>query len=400
MEKSKIFIASSGRTLVLAEKLRDELHTDFCEATLWSDVGKSRPGATIVEMLENAAVEHDFAVIILARDDVVSKDASDAGVRKARDNCVFEAGLFMAALGRERCFLANSVEQRDLPSDLSGVISIPFKEPANLASRDASAQAIRTVSAVLKDAVQRLGRAPARRHASLLSVDEVFSRERPQSEGGDLREGQIVVCDVQPMTRPDLAIRIRHNLDHGVSYLYFLHGSEDTVEKVLQLLQVALVTDPATEDILDFRHRTETVLKEKTRVLDELERICEMRSLRISFLPEEPTTRFRIHNASDRELARLYMKFRGQWYVPWEEGSEAVKVWQQLPRYFAPATEKCLFVRLKEGIDLEESEKRLVENAVNRALARYFPGIEDEVKRLCYGSTLPTADGRSRRAKA
>ena len=399
MEKFRIFIASSGRTLVLAEKLRDELHTEFCEATLWSDAGKSRPGATIVEMLENAALEHDFAVIILARDDVVSQDASDASKRKARDNCVFEAGLFMAALGRERCFLANSVEQRDLPSDLSGVISIPFEEPASLQSREACTQAIRGVSAVLKDAVQRLGRSPARRHASLLSIDEVFSRERPQSEGGDLREGQIVVCDVQPMTRPDLAIRIRHNLDHGVSYLYFLHGSDDTVEKVFQVLQIVLVADPETEDVLDFRRRTDIVRNEKTRVLDELKRVCELRSLQISFLPEEPATRFRIHNASDRELARLYMKFRGQWYVPWEEGGEAVKVWQQLPRYFAPSAEKCLFLKLKEGIDLEESERNLVENAVNRALARYFPGIEDEVRQLCYGRTPPAAGGGSRHAK-
>jgi hypothetical protein len=34
MDKSRIFIASSGRTLVLAEKLRDELSTGFCEVRL------------------------------------------------------------------------------------------------------------------------------------------------------------------------------------------------------------------------------------------------------------------------------------------------------------------------------------------------------------------------------
>jgi len=66
-------------------------------------------------------------------------------------------------LARSRCFLANSVEQRDLPSDLSGVISIPVEEPADLASRKACAQSIRGVSAILKDTVQRMGRSPARR---------------------------------------------------------------------------------------------------------------------------------------------------------------------------------------------------------------------------------------------
>ena len=47
MDKSKIFIASSSRTLLLGEKLRDELQTDYCEAIVWSEVGRSQPGATI-----------------------------------------------------------------------------------------------------------------------------------------------------------------------------------------------------------------------------------------------------------------------------------------------------------------------------------------------------------------
>ena len=131
MYKSKIFIASSGRTLVLAEILRDELASEFCQATVWSEEGKLQPGSTIIEMLEGAAKQYDFAVIILARDDVLTSGAGE--VLKARDNCVFEAGHFMSAIGRKRCFLVNSVEQSDLPSDLGGVNSIRFKEPSNLA---------------------------------------------------------------------------------------------------------------------------------------------------------------------------------------------------------------------------------------------------------------------------
>src|SRR5512140_2693377 len=116
MDRSRIFIASSGRTLLLAEKLRDALQSDFCDATLWTQEGQSEPSAVIIEMLEKATRRYDFAVVILSRDDVMTKETGDR--LKARDNCIFEAGLFMAALGRERCFLVNSVEQRDLPSDL------------------------------------------------------------------------------------------------------------------------------------------------------------------------------------------------------------------------------------------------------------------------------------------
>jgi predicted nucleotide-binding protein len=107
-----------------------------------------------MEMLEGAAEQFDFAVVILAKDDVMTGGKGET--LKARDNCVFEAGLFMAAIGRKRCFLVNSVSQSDLPSDLNGIISIPFEEPANLSDRLACAQVIARVAANLNDIVQRL----------------------------------------------------------------------------------------------------------------------------------------------------------------------------------------------------------------------------------------------------
>jgi predicted nucleotide-binding protein len=139
MDKSRIFIASSSRTLVLAEKLRDALRTEFCEAVLWSDEGRLEAGSTIIEMLERSAERYDFAIIILCKDDIITSGSRET--LKARDNCVFEAGLFKSAIGCKRCFLVNSVDQRDLPSDLGGIISIPFKEPPSLLDRTACEQA-------------------------------------------------------------------------------------------------------------------------------------------------------------------------------------------------------------------------------------------------------------------
>ena len=284
MEKSRIFIASSGRTLVLAEKLRDELQTEYCEATLWTEEGKDQTSATIIEILEKATAKYDFAVIVLAKDDVLVREAGDT--LKARDNCVFEAGLFMSAIGRERCFLVNSVEQRNLPSDLGGIISIPFKEPANLADRDACARAIGSVSAVLKDSVQRAGRSVFHERLPLLSIDEVFQRERPHSDGGDLCEGQVVVCDLQPMAGPERAVQVRRNLDSGTSYHYFLYHSEDAIEKTCQSLQVVLMGgNGGTEKATDFNTRLNTISKERDHVLDNLRRICRTRSLVVSTFP-------------------------------------------------------------------------------------------------------------------
>lgn len=138
--------------------LREQLRTDYSEATLWSEEGRLQPSAAIIEMLEGAVEQYDFAVIILAKDDVVN--IATGKTLKARDNCVFEAGLFMSAIGRKRCFLVNSVVQSDLPSDLGGIISVPFEEPSNLTDRLACARAMESVAGELKTIVQRDGPSP------------------------------------------------------------------------------------------------------------------------------------------------------------------------------------------------------------------------------------------------
>ena len=39
---------------------------------MWSEEGRLQPGETIIEMLEGAAEQYDFAVVILAKDDVMT----------------------------------------------------------------------------------------------------------------------------------------------------------------------------------------------------------------------------------------------------------------------------------------------------------------------------------------
>jgi hypothetical protein len=378
MEKSRIFIASSGRTLTLAEKLRDNLQTEFCEARLWSQEGGCQPGATIIEMLENAADDFDFAVIILAKDDVLVRETDKT--LKARDNCVFEAGLFIAAIGRKRCFLVNSVAQSDLPSDLAGIISIPFEEPADLTDRFACGQAIAQVAAVLKDGVQREGRSAGHARVPLLSVRELFQRERPRSEGGDLREGALVVCDTQPMADVDLALQVRHNIDSGTSYHYFLYFADDTIDKVLLSLQVMLAAGAGAGQGAGFSERVSKIKNEKDRVLDDLRSLCLGRGLRVTLLADEPQFCFRVHNASDPDQARLYARYYERGFVLWAERKPAVSLWRALPKYLAETDR--IFIPMK-GFDLEGDKKSQFEHSLGRALSRYFPGIEGEVREIC-----------------
>ena len=97
MAKSKIFIASSGAALELARQLRAQLDPKTCEGKLWTEVSQQAAGQSILTMLKEAAREFDFAVIILTNDDVMVGNAGE--VPKARDNCVFEAGLFLGVIG-------------------------------------------------------------------------------------------------------------------------------------------------------------------------------------------------------------------------------------------------------------------------------------------------------------
>jgi Predicted nucleotide-binding protein containing TIR-like domain len=391
MEKSRVFIASSGRTLLLAEILGDELRTEFCEPRLWSKESRRQPSATIIEMLEGATTQCDFAVIVLAKDDVVTGGKGET--LKARDNCVFEAGLFMAAIGRRRCFLVNSVRQEDLPTDLSGIISIPFKEPADLEDRAACEEAVTVVASTLKNVMQKEGLFAYHGRLPLLSVEDLFRRERPLSDGGDLTEDQVVLVDNQPTVEIPRAEQIRRNIDSGVRYHCCFYFSDNTVEKVCQALQMIVwVAMPRVAGSSDWGARVATIKDNRERVLTELQDLCHNRKLRITLLLTEPTSLFRVHNASDPDRARSYLKRvdterRTVQFVLWAVGQEALRVWHALPRFLEEDRDDRLFIPLKFP-PFDDTKKRELDGMLTRSLSRYFPGMELEVKKICLGSTL------------
>jgi predicted nucleotide-binding protein len=174
MEKSRILISSGEKTLVLAERLRDTLRTDFSEASLWCDDGRSQTSIAMLEMLEDSAEQFDFAVVILAEDDVTVRGSGDA---LTRDTNAFEAGLVIATIGRDRCFLVNSVELSHLPSYLGGITSIPFEEPADLTDANECTKAIASIAEVLKDRIKQKGTAPYQVRVPTLSVAQLWQRE-------------------------------------------------------------------------------------------------------------------------------------------------------------------------------------------------------------------------------
>lgn len=118
--KPALFIASSSENLDLAAAMQESLE-HVAEVTVWNqDVFKlSRYN---IESLVDALEASDFGVFIFTPQDVVNI----RGVEKlaVRDNVLFELGLFIGKLGRDRCFIVlprGNGEDVHLPSDLLGI---------------------------------------------------------------------------------------------------------------------------------------------------------------------------------------------------------------------------------------------------------------------------------------
>jgi hypothetical protein len=114
----RVFIASSNESRVYAVALQANLG-GAVEATVWNQ-GVFGPGLSTLESLIEAAKSYDFAVLVLMPEDVLTKRR----VRKysPRDNVLFELGLFMGILGRERSLMVVPREPSlHLPNDLAGI---------------------------------------------------------------------------------------------------------------------------------------------------------------------------------------------------------------------------------------------------------------------------------------
>jgi hypothetical protein len=119
-----LFIGSSSEGLPIARALQAELY-EVCEPQLWSQGVFGPTGTTISSLLETAQ-NSDFAALILTPDDsVVIRDAT---ITVARDNVIFELGLFLGALGPQRVFVIQpDDEDLRLPTDLAGVTRLYYK---------------------------------------------------------------------------------------------------------------------------------------------------------------------------------------------------------------------------------------------------------------------------------
>lgn len=144
MALPKLFIGSSHANLRVAQVLANNLD-QVAEVTVWNE-GVFGMGYGFLETLVKKLEDYDFAAFVLAPDDVTT---SKEQTRPApRDNVLFESGLFMGVLGRDRVFLVyDQTEDIKIPSDLAGVTLATY-DGKRIDGKDASAAVREAVVAI------------------------------------------------------------------------------------------------------------------------------------------------------------------------------------------------------------------------------------------------------------
>jgi predicted nucleotide-binding protein len=151
-ERNEVFIVhgrDDKQALLLQKHLREKLGI---KAKMFEDFKEETGSNTIIELLEYIWKKARYAFIIATPDDcgvlheefdkslntllrgkvkVNAEEVSkllEALSTRARQNVVFEFGLFMGAFGRDKvcCLLQESTQER--PSDIDGVLYTPFSK--------------------------------------------------------------------------------------------------------------------------------------------------------------------------------------------------------------------------------------------------------------------------------
>jgi Predicted nucleotide-binding protein containing TIR-like domain/Histidine-specific methyltransferase, SAM-dependent len=121
----KIFIGSSRENERLAVTLQGLLNPHM-SAIVWSQTVFLANYGNLDNLIK-ATGEFDFACFLGAPEDTVISRGSTQGA--PRDNVLFEFGLFLGALGRDRVFLVQPRSNSGkIPSDLAGIAFFSHKE--------------------------------------------------------------------------------------------------------------------------------------------------------------------------------------------------------------------------------------------------------------------------------
>jgi predicted nucleotide-binding protein len=151
--KPRVFVGSSVESLKIAEAILYNLEYT-AQVTPWSQ-GIFKLSKSALNSLTTELKNFDFGIFVLSPDDILQIRNEQFSV--ARDNVIFELGLFIGKLGAERCFIVvpRDCEDLHLPTDLTGFTPATYD-----AKRDDNnwKAALSFACIEIKESIERLGR--------------------------------------------------------------------------------------------------------------------------------------------------------------------------------------------------------------------------------------------------
>jgi hypothetical protein len=382
--RSTIFIGSSQRAKPLVKSLANLLRLNMTEGEIevkeW--FGCFPPSRSILDSLMEMCQHADFAAVFLTRDEAVL--ARDEAIQKEksillapRDNCIFEAGLFMGTWGGpRRCFLLSSFEFEKIFSDLHGLAVLRIIETEDH-------ETIHSAAAAIEKAIKALG--PVRK-PELECYSEAEVLEREQVGKGQLLEGSQVLINLKRPIEVDREFgdKIIQNLKENVHYRYFFSADED-LRLIAQVVRSVATAggEPTLGNNDPFK--ANLALMEKR--------------LRISLLPQGKPPEFCIHNAH-REQATCYLRRpEDKRFVEWCRGDQANEFVKDIQGDQLQLTDRRIF-RSSREFDLYGNKNVLA--ALTEFIRQEFEdsSVHESVLKVCFGEEVaPIPRPRSLRAR-
>jgi len=406
----KIFIASSSKAIEQAREIKRRLDiAEIAQVTLWQD---SIPlSEYILDGLRNFAATVDFAVVLFTGDDEMAETgALDAKENPnstqdetlipekhlaPRDNCIFELGLFMGALGLEpRRALLLKTSNSKLLSDLGS--SYIFAEWPSLNDDSEKREAtIQQAINKIKKSVLDLGYCfnhPPRTAPRIIPKDRLMDLEK-RKPGGQLLNSdavEVLIHVTQPLELDhDLAKTVCENMRGDISYCYFFYAENDGVQffsSLVSTLAAAPIdpTEPGPINIDGWRDLMQLNEDTVSKVLDTMRK-----RLRIYFKPKKPDIEFCVHNARHENDAICYLRHSAESFVEWYKGKSAKYIADEL-KSTCPPPRRIVF-QGSGGWHLYDEANRKFLDLLRYEIQGRFPdgALTNKALEVCFGDKPP-----------
>lgn len=177
--KPRVFIGSSVESLEIAYALQENLEF-YAEVTVWTQ-GIFELSKYNLDSLLDVVDSSDFGIFIFSPDDI--SIIRDKEKNTVRDNVIFELGLFVGKLGKERAFIVMPRSCEDnlaLPTDLIGITPALFDQDR----QDGNMQA------ALGPAASQINKA-IKKQETLQSLEKIITKTEIEEDTLIYSEGDI-----------------------------------------------------------------------------------------------------------------------------------------------------------------------------------------------------------------